>query len=413
MKKEKTMGEILKEEGLIEEEPQEEVPEKKEERGVNPVEELTIRVEKLEGKLEMEKEARVSLEERLSTMSESIGDLRRMILDREKDISRMEKDVEEMKEMLKYLEPSKIEKRFEKFTMDIEKVQANIEKFDVLTKELRERLKRVEDKISKLGSFEGLADVMEKIRKIEADIKEEKRNVDVAVGKVESIFSDMSENLASIRKERETIEKLNDIVTDLLKTVDKLNMKMENDVVQKKDFESIKEQFEYEMKQNLETAVQRAMLSQKGLNEIIEEKKKLENALDTAENDYKLGKISAESYEELRRGIETKLNVINDILDRINKEALAKTVEENTERLNRLERIISEIPKGEEFRGMKKMIEDINGRLNKLPIDKILSLQLKLESNKLDKDEFERFKKWIETMMERNIVLLKKIAGEI
>ncbi len=412
-KEKRTLGEILKEEGLIEEEPPEEEESKEEKKSkMDILDELSIKVEKLDGKLEMEKEARKTLEERLSTMNESIGDLRRMILDREKDITKMEKDVEELREMLTYLEPRKIEKRFEKFMVDLERKEAQIEKLDVLTKDLKERLKRLEETFAKLGNVEALANVLEKVRDAEKQIEEEKREIDRIAGKVETIFSDISENLTAIRDEREKIHKVDDLVTDLVKTVDKLQMKIENDVVTKKDFEDVKNKIESEIKEHIQSEIEKVALSQKSIEELVHEKKMLEQSLQTVENDYRSGKISADSFEEMRRGIQVKMKVIDGILERIGRETLAKTMGKYAKIVDEVAKKVDNAVTREELQPILEEMKNINEKLDKIPIEKMLSMQLELESSKVDRDEFNRFKKWVEMMLERNLTLLKKFVSE-
>lgn len=411
MKKEKTMEEILKEEGVITEEKSEEVKEVKSEEKVDDnFSKLLMRIEKLEGKLEMEKESRKTLEERISTINESLGDLRRLVLDREKDFSKIEKEFEVIKEAVKYFEPKRIEKNFEKLKVEIEKLQAKIEKVEVLSKEFRERLRKVEDKFSKLGDFESLAETIEKMRKIKGEIEENKKLVERLSGKVESIFSDISENLASLKRERELIRKLDDLVTDLVKNVDKLNIKFENDVVEKKDFDELKAKLEIELDQKIKEKIGKIELAQKTIEDLEMEKNKLEQALKIAEEDYRTGKISQKSFEELKSGIETKLKAINGILERIERETLASAIENCVKELRNISKRVENAASKDELDEIKDKLKVINEKLSKLPIEKIVETQIELEENKVDKEDFERFKKWVEMMLERNIVLLKKIV---
>ena len=94
MKRKKTVGEILKEEGVIKEsEEREKIEEKKEVKEA----ELFFKIEKLEGKIELQKDLIDKLNDRFSSVSENVGDLRRMIMDREKFFDKLGAEFEKVK----------------------------------------------------------------------------------------------------------------------------------------------------------------------------------------------------------------------------------------------------------------------------------------------------------------------------
>jgi len=88
----------------------EEAAQGREEEKAPGVEELVLRLEKMDGRLAAAEEARARMDDRLARMSEQIGELRTMGLERERSMGLMEADFELIKAVFEEVKPSEIAK---------------------------------------------------------------------------------------------------------------------------------------------------------------------------------------------------------------------------------------------------------------------------------------------------------------
>jgi len=370
-KKEETIEDKLRREGIIkEEEPESEEPEKEKIAGLP---ELVMRVDKIEGKLEMEQENRNALNERISKLSEDIGDLRRMILDREGDYTKFEADFEKVQMIVKEIEPVKITKQFEKFSEKLEIENAQVEKIDIKSTDVNKRLKIVEEKFSKVKNFENLVNMTEKINKKMSNIEETKNYVDRIGGKVESVFSDVTDKLSQLKKERGTILKLDGITRDLMKDLDRLKFKFDEEGLNKKDLDELKKSIEKDVTginpekfRKLENKIEGFDLRVKSVDELEMEKEKIEKLLKRVEFDHKLEELSDESYGELKRANEDKLRTVNSILEFLGKKMTYNKIKEQNRKISELELEITGLPKRQEVKEFLGKINKLEGRQQEL-----------------------------------------------
>jgi myosin heavy subunit len=205
--------------------------------------ELLLRIEKIEGKLEVLGDFKRGIDERVGTFSESIGELRSALLEKEKILSKMEKDVQTVLESVSELEPEKVRKLFSKRDAEIEEMRAEIEKLDAMIKEVQKQLKNFFEAMEKIKSIESLILASEKIDKKIEKIEEAKIQITKTASKVESIFSELSEKAGQIEKQKNEIEKIRDLSVEIVKTLDELSLKLTK-FVKKEELEELRKEIE-------------------------------------------------------------------------------------------------------------------------------------------------------------------------
>jgi len=320
MPKGKTIGDELREEGLIVE------PKKEDEveivkKNEDPLVDLTMRVDRIEGKLDIITTRLDAFSQNISDANDKIGDLRRMVIDREKTSSELEANFERVKMIVEDIDPERIARKFEKFEGEIEKQKGKIEKNETFLNKFGDRLKKIEDNFSKIKSFENLVNVTEEINKEIKKIKEDKRYTDKLAAKVEGIFSEMKKELSRIKKDRETISKVDELTNNMIKDLDMLKLRFEEQTLRKDDLDSIKSDIEKEAKEvsgeefvSLKKKVAMLELKTMTKEELLEEKKKTMDLIERFKHDYENNEISAESYNEFKKASEEKLKEINSVL---------------------------------------------------------------------------------------------------
>ncbi|MDI6826691.1 MAG: hypothetical protein QMD36_05950 [Candidatus Aenigmarchaeota archaeon] len=446
-RKKKVIGEILKKEGVI----REPEPEETEKPAVEmkEVAGLLMRINKIEGRLDMFKETGEATQERIGRLAEEIGDLRRMILDREGSYSKLEADFEKVQTAVKEIEPVKIAKDFERFAGQLELNAAKMERVNTNLADLSKRLKTIENKFLMIKDFENLVGVIKKIGEKMGEIKEDKRYVDRLAGKIESIFSEMTDRLAELKQERETILKVDNLTREMVKSLDKFKIRFDEEAIKKKELDEIKKSIAKEVKgispeafEELKRKVESFDLQRKSVDELEEEKDKIERLLERVEKDYKTGELSKESYEELKKANEEKLERVNSVLEFLSKKMLYEKVKRQDKRIAELESIVETLPKGLErgdiFQRLGKLekgwkeIEELRRKTEDLSIafDRIDGLESsfeklerslkettklseKVEEIKLRRKEFEVEMSKERERLETNRNLIEKLTGRL
>ena len=109
----KTVGEILKERGIIKERPKEEEKKYKFEQEVS-LGDIVMKIEKLGAEVSAIKDIKSQSDEKVRDLSEKIGEIRSQIFQRETMIKEMETKIRLINDSVADIEPKKIRKRWKR-----------------------------------------------------------------------------------------------------------------------------------------------------------------------------------------------------------------------------------------------------------------------------------------------------------
>ncbi|MCX6821326.1 MAG: hypothetical protein NTW30_00960, partial [Candidatus Aenigmarchaeota archaeon] len=138
------------------------------------ISELLLRLEKIDGKLEIFDNSKNEVSERTTQLAEEIGELRSMIMERERSFTKIESDFEKVKETVSGLEPARIKSAFEKRKMEILENKAKTEELEALVRALGEDVKKFRTTLEKIKSFENIADLSFDMDRKVAEVREVK-----------------------------------------------------------------------------------------------------------------------------------------------------------------------------------------------------------------------------------------------
>ncbi len=205
---------------------------------------LVLRLEKLNGKIDIIDRSRNDMNERLTHLAEEIGELRTMMMERERTFDKVKSQFEIVKETVTDLRPTRLKKTFEKTEIDILENKAKIETLQTLLRALAEESKRFRRLMKKIKSFENLVDISYEMERKIARINEVKNYADIVVAKIENIFSELNEKVSQLENQRERIEKLDELTIEITKMLDEVSVKMSKFVTEKdlKDFKKTLEE---------------------------------------------------------------------------------------------------------------------------------------------------------------------------
>ena len=199
---------------------------------------IVLRLEKLNGKMDILDRSRNDMNERLTHLAEEIGELRTMMMERERTFDKVKSQFEIVKETVTDIRPERLKKNFEKTERDILESKARIETLGTILKALAEENKRFRRLMEKIKSFENLVDISYEMERKLSRINEIKNYADIVVAKVENIFSELNEKVSQLESQREKIEKLDELTIEITKMLDEISVKMTKFVTEKdlKDF---------------------------------------------------------------------------------------------------------------------------------------------------------------------------------
>ncbi len=195
--------------------------------GVPTVDTLFLKLEKVESKFEVVMDIEKGMNERMSDLSERIGEVRSMILERERTIDEMNSEVAKIKDIVHEIEPKRYISDLERQRRDTLKISAKIEKLDDVVRVTREEIKKSRDKLNKISGLESLSKFYKDIEKKSAEIENRVMKVRQLTSKTESIFAELSEKLAEIDTFKKRVDSLQDLTEDVMKDTDKVMVKLE------------------------------------------------------------------------------------------------------------------------------------------------------------------------------------------
>jgi DNA repair exonuclease SbcCD ATPase subunit len=213
---------------------------------------LLLRLEKIDGKLELFDNSKNETNERITQLAEEIGELRSMIMERERSFTKMETEFENVKETVGGLEPMRIKSAFEKRKMEILENKAKIEELETLVRALNEDVKKFRGLLEKIKSFENIVDMSFDMDRKVAEIRDVKDYADKIAAKVEGIFSELNSKVSQLEGQREKVEKLDELTIEMTKMLDEVSVKLTK-FVEEKDLKELRKTIEENFKKTLES----------------------------------------------------------------------------------------------------------------------------------------------------------------
>ncbi|MDI6826527.1 MAG: hypothetical protein QMD36_05090 [Candidatus Aenigmarchaeota archaeon] len=260
-KRKKEAEELKKRYGVIKEIPERRVEEEYIEKPEGVREEfeaetdipaLLLRMEKIDGKLEILDRSRDDMTERIMQLAGEIGELRTMIMERERSFDEIKSDFEKVKDTVSGLEPIRIKRDFERRKMEILENKAKIEQLETLVKALGEESKKFRELMEKIKSFENIINISYDIDRKVSEINEIKDYASKVGSKVESIFSELNAKVSELESQREKIEKLDELTVEITKMLDEISVRFTR-FVEEKDLKDFKKTIEEDVKKMLES----------------------------------------------------------------------------------------------------------------------------------------------------------------
>lgn len=282
-----------------------------------------------EGRMEMEKmkvlidtmkESRGTVDERIQRITETIGELRSMVFQREATIKEMEVKVDKLTEEISDLNPQQVGKEFIKRDKSIAEHEMKLEKFGLRSDGMAKTLADIKSLLESIGGLENIAGVNKDVADKMVKITQTAKHIERLTERVEKMFLELNKNMEEFIVYKAKQETSEEIVKELMKTVDDLGIRLEG-YLMKGDINPIKEEIINlgkqmdEIKKSMETIIP---MAKEKLPEPIQnfqkERETIVTLLVSLDDSFKKGKIKKESYSKAKDENQKKLQEIEDKL---------------------------------------------------------------------------------------------------
>lgn len=234
--KKKQEGDWIAEE--LEVEKKEEKPVVVPETGNPAIDQLSVKIEKLNASFEAFSEIRKSFSERFNRVSEQIGELRAMILDRDKTIQMIELKAIKAADLVETVQPEKIMTSVQKQEAKIDALKANLEGNESIMDRVMEELKEVKKKVEFFRGIEEIVKLSEETKKELIEIKKIEARIALNTDKVDTIYGEMRNEFQKIDLFDSTLQEAKAGVEENMKGVQYVKDKI-SDLATKQDLEKL------------------------------------------------------------------------------------------------------------------------------------------------------------------------------
>jgi chromosome segregation ATPase len=212
--------------GIPEQIVEEEKVEVKPKEGKEEIPEIILKVERLDAKIATLDDYRKVTDEKISRISEEIGELRSTFLALDKRFSPLEVNAERALKAVSEVMPEKIRADFQKIEREILGIRAEIERMNTIIDSVRSDEKKLMEAFEKIKNVENVLDISKKIEEKIARVEEASRYADRVSAKTEVVFSELSGKLAEIERQKGKISRLDELTKELVKTLDEISLKI-------------------------------------------------------------------------------------------------------------------------------------------------------------------------------------------
>jgi len=196
-------------------------PTQQQQQAVKPGDEgLAAEVMKMKAEVEAFSDVRKATNEKLTRLSEQIGELRAMIADRDKVINQIEVKAIKAADLVATVKPEEQMLEIKKQDAKLEAFRAGLESNELLMKRVLEELKEMRTRIN---SFRGVEETIKLNNEVKAEIIEIKKveaNIQKHADKVETIFAEVQKRFVDFTKIDDRISNNSKQITELSKNLE-------------------------------------------------------------------------------------------------------------------------------------------------------------------------------------------------
>jgi len=194
----------------------------------NRVDKLEIEIERLKAILSTSNEYKKANEERLTRISESIGELRSSMIEREKQVKDLEISALKSADLVKEVQPEKLMLEVKKTESKASVLQGKLESYDTLISNIIDEIKAIRKLTAEFEGTESIKEMNQEVRSELGEIKRRESKIEIESNKVTRIFEEIQKRY---NEQQEIKSLLNQTIindTELKKELDSIKIKLSN-----------------------------------------------------------------------------------------------------------------------------------------------------------------------------------------
>ncbi|MCK5234193.1 MAG: hypothetical protein KAJ91_05225, partial [Candidatus Aenigmarchaeota archaeon] len=298
---------------------------------------LNGEVEKLKVLIDALKEGGTASEERMQRLTESIGEIRSMMFNTDNSVKSGESKIELLEENMEELDPRKIEKEFSKRDQSIGVFDLRVEKLERKMQDTTKGVHELQDILTSVGGLHNIADIDHEVTKRLEAVRESSKEIKRMTEHTEKMFLELNKRMDEFFVYRAKQEALDEIVRDVIKSIDTVNTRLEN-TVNKSYVKDLRDSFKgteekiSKINSTMSSALPLAdLMLPKEIQEMSSERESIKLLLVSLDEETRNKKISNEEYEHAKEANQKKLEELEDkIRQRIQKPGATPAATENS-----------------------------------------------------------------------------------
>jgi len=199
---------------------------------------LSTDIDRIKASIESFGEVRQSFNERLSNMSEQIGELRAMILDRDRNVQEIELKAVKAADMVESVQPDKLMIEIQKMDAKFEALKANLEGNESILERVMEELKEARKKMEFFRGIDEIIKLSEEVKKELIDIKQVEASINIKTDKVDTLYAEIRRKYKDIDVFNDGLQEVKANLEQSLKDVESLKVKAQS-FADKEDLEKL------------------------------------------------------------------------------------------------------------------------------------------------------------------------------
>ena len=199
---------------------------------------LTTDLDRIKAAVESFSEVRKSLTERISGISEQIGELRAMILDRDRTMQELELKAVKASDLVESVQPEKLMIEIQREDAKFEALKANLEGNESIMNRIMDELKEIRRKVEFFRGIEEVVNLSEEVKKELIEIKKVEALTNIHADKIQTIYSELKKKYQDIEMFNTSLQEFKVHLEQNSKDIDNLKFKISS-LADKEDFDKL------------------------------------------------------------------------------------------------------------------------------------------------------------------------------
>ncbi len=204
--------------------------------GMPSVVQLSADIERIKAAIEALSEMRKVTNERFSTLSEQIGELRSSIASQERHMQTIEVKAVKAADLVSSVQPERLLVQFKRLEAKIQAINSRLESNQLINDHIREELKEIRNKIALFRGVDQILKLNEEVKKELRGIQKVKAETERNADKVETIFIEVEKSFSEFKRFKDMVNNISEQSKEVLKQLDSMKLKF-NTFATKTEFE--------------------------------------------------------------------------------------------------------------------------------------------------------------------------------